>query len=105
MITIKQWSEFKEHIVQCQKKLYSSKEWKESIEATKEHDRNLESRVVRHWWGDETVYPHPLRYITPDNGDFLRIIAEIKHPVPEETIEDCLNYLLSKRKKSKHKEK
>lgn len=98
MITTKEWKEFKIYILDCFMVRLRSPEYKKLMELEIKQFETVKEKHRFLWWKWESVrlpiyHEYIMRkYETQDQ----RMLVERKYRIPEETIEECLNWLVTK---------
>ena len=100
MIDKKDWKQFKKYITDCFMKRIKSKEYKRLMELEVEQFAPVTEKHKFLWWSWETtrmpIYSFeylPKKWATEDQ----RMLVERMYPIPDETVEECLNWLVRKK--------
>lgn len=100
MITTREWIAFKKHVTSCFMKRIKSKEYKKLINLEIEQFSPITEKHKFLWWNWETtrfpIYSFeylPKKWATEEQ----RALVETMYPIPDESIEECLNWLTTKK--------
>ncbi len=99
MISTKDWGEFKKYVTNCFMDRIRSKEYQKLMELEMKQFENVTEKHKFLWWSWETTrMPMYWEYTTRkyDTED-QRMLVERKYPIPEETLEECLNWLVRRK--------